>query len=880
MKNGIFFPIGPMDQQDWIYNFITAQIPRNPRNSFASILYDREIAPSAVRSKLSKSFVKKINDKRGKKSKIFSINPLFINKLESKLLGPAVKERADFEEHLKFMAQLQPHQVAVLYPTINFIYRYRKNKKDPWLEVAFPFEKKTNIENILADPLSRGDGSGIERVSVVRTMKDLGFTNQIEISADFWFQSLSLFTKVHNVPGIPAENKFSFMKLLFASLKKNEEILVEYGWGINEGVDESIISKLEQERIRNFERKRIGIKLNRYDFTFNEDGVVKISADYFFDKELDLFEENDISVPKNDSVIKSIAIDENKKIIFLSYTQRKKELDSLEKRLDKTEKKIEEKKSENQIVKTGLVKKQQTLIKQIKQAGKQLAIMKRSLRAESSNILIEQIISDYNMFHIDFIGDIKGEEVYKIDMSLSLLYNDKKGRTKKEIERISETLKIEDIPNINASLKEINRGDIALDDLEVLKSIAGRLLISDLKKEKFGNITFFSIRSLIEAAYRVLSESEQERAPWICLGNTIARSFEEEFYLNIGDVLVETRTFQKWYFDKFIRDNRINFTFGDFILELMENFIPNIISTGGNSLGAIKRTILAFDSRKQNLESLYKSNKNKDLEKFISSTSPPHRLGTKRTDSLVLFHQIPTPSARITNKYLVSLAKSHKFDEEKDFKNSVPYLKIGATKGLLKSINFSTEDMGNLRAAIWQETQQDSTAALFKFHYSATANLIGNNVFFKGGYFAIPSNPLGVENRDDPGIVGYYAIYKVKDTLDNSGKYETEIEGVWQYNPESINKRKLVKEDTEEIPIRDKRPVKTILDYIEELNKTNPQWLNSLGLAADKEEQKPKSKKALTKKQIEKQNKLALKKREAANVKNLEEKRDSDEDDL
>lgn len=146
---------------------------------------------------------------------------------------------------------------------------------------------------------------------------------------------------------------------------------------------------------------------------------------------------------------------------------------------------------------------------------------------------------------------------------------------------------------------------------------------------------------------------------------------------------------------------------------------------------------------------------------------------------------VRNPTNPVGSIYLKRNLKGTNFDEKRDIKFNAPHIKIGADSGLLKSINFSAQDFPGLRAALWHNSLADSAETLLKYKYSANVVTIGNNVFFRGGYFTIPNNPLGLSKDSyDPGIVGYYVIQKVSDSV-SIGNYETNIQGTWVYNPQN-----------------------------------------------------------------------------------------------
>ena len=146
----------------------------------------------------------------------------------------------------------------------------------------------------------------------------------------------------------------------------------------------------------------------------------------------------------------------------------------------------------------------------------------------------------------------------------------------------------------------------------------------------------------------------------------------------------------------------------------------------------------------------------------------------------------------------------------------------------------SATDFPGLRVALWAQNLTDSAENLLRYYYSANVDTIGNNVFFKGGFFGIPPNLLGIENDEfDPGISGYYVIQKVSDSL-SLGNYTTQIYGTWTTNPR-LEKGKTGSAEQEDklnriTPIEAKL---SILNYLEELLRLDAPTLEKNGLGTD-----------------------------------------------
>ena len=119
----------------------------------------------------------------------------------------------------------------------------------------------------------------------------------------------------------------------------------------------------------------------------------------------------------------------------------------------------------------------------------------------------------------------------------------------------------------------------------------------------------------------------------------------------------------------------------------------------------------------------------------------------KDLKSVIFYTNLKNPSNPIGSVFLKKRFKGAKppfFKETDDIKQNAPHIKIGADQGLLRSISFSSQDFPGLRTALWAQSLVASAEVLLKYRYTANVSTLGNNVFFKGGLFAIPANLWGL----------------------------------------------------------------------------------------------------------------------------------------
>ena len=362
------------------------------------------------------------------------------------------------------------------------------------------------------------------------------------------------------------------------------------------------------------------------------------------------------------------------------------------------------------------------------------------------------------------------------------------------------------------------------------------------RAETYGNFMFFPLRDLI-AVMHEFSESDDprdnpyDRIPIISLGNIVYRPMGKEVTINIGDILVELGVFQKWFYNKVLKHDSGTITFGQFITSIMEELVPIVLAHSTNHLSsgmissivhtpfAVSEAFLSANKSSGGLDKLYLKNPEDpasyaaDAGKAVASAVSglkgalaqyqAETKNQKKNDKAIIhFHQRVVPSMagdKWKTPHTRHVANRDMTDREKDEKDGLFYLHIGEASGLLETINFSYTDNPKLRTALVYDKYKDVAYPYLKYAYSATPSLVGNNLFYKGGFFVLPEGPLGISVEDDPGITGYYQISRLTDQI-GPGTYKTTVQGlnVWSGPDQRRTKRRLGKkklETPEPIPI-------------------------------------------------------------------------------
>ena len=823
----LFFPVSPggLTRQQFLTEVLMPQIYRgnniNSRSALAKIIYDdyfdKEIVKNLDYLDL-KTYERIISSRGNKRNKIFSPHPKLHRQFEEQ--HGAIKEvdpvrQKEYEEYVRFMSNIYTSHLAAMTPYIKMIYRYKKNKNDAWKEVVFPFKSFTSDDEFLVKrggdkkeilEFSRGDGAGIENLTLNRQFPALGNLLSATIDINFFFQNLTILTKKQEIDGV---KDFTFMKSMSFLDPKKEQLVVEYGYGISRFTDPTIIPPRIQTQIMLREKKRFILNYKGHSFNFEQNGTIRLSVSYTTQQDVDLFDKNsDVSIPKDKVQIASLGVPESIKSLMKNYRDALSKKDKLDEKARELTKE-EGKRKEAIVVKSAsqkdanlrdIERRKKKNNDEIIATNKYLNSLREQIAPYVKQKFVETIMKNRELFKMNFTSfESSGTGEPSTYSIVSKIYLEEIVDNKPISTLIFQTQNDLDLQKFkNNIIYQQGLAGTEQEKSSYLSKIAGTIFnvpkgTTRNGKQDFGDILFFPLRALITAAYTDLNEDYKKRAPFVGLGNIETKAFGRYYTINLGDILISVDKFQEWYYRNYTAKRIISYSFGDFLNDIMTKLVPEVLENettqlfGNNRIGTIRPITYVTKMKgtkkdKALFDDFYLNGGS--LKEMIKKINTPSELETEQDLTTVAFYtNLKNPSNSHGSIYLQRNLGNANFNEEQDIKFNSPHIKIGADAGLLKTISFNASDLPYLRTALWAESLVSSEEVLLKYRYSANVTTIGNNVFFQGGYFAIPANPLGISSdTHDPGIVGYYAIHGVTDTL-TIGNYETSINGNWVFNP-------------------------------------------------------------------------------------------------
>lgn len=836
-----FFPSN-LNPQGWLTDFLLAQADAKTKK----FLYQ-----AAERKALA--------DLEGQ---VFSLATAHKNKLESIVLPSTLqdphtiqfKNTVDRIKYHDFMRNITPGVQGALQPYIRLYLKSDKNGK----ERDIKFKTHTDLDVLLSNRFARGEGAGIKQVSVVRKYPAFGLTRSYNITIEFFFRSMAIFAR-----GASDDKRFrnDYTKLIAPPTfldDRKESLYLEYGWSVGKNVSEEIIPNDIKQILEAQEKKKLKLSWKNSNFKFEQTGEVLLTAQYVIGADAVARATTESKKKKKNNILQITDVD------FLNSLYSKKEFEKIrnaslnlsivEKELAflqspatpedlkadlcylKSLKGDKKKEAALQRTKTSKAAAQQ---KKIKMLNEKASRFRAQVVKNALNALLTSIEKDGQLFKVHFTS--KRDEGIHTTKTIIQRHLDFSTRTEftttynleKVVKSLSENITLPEeetkrIINIISSDVDIGAaslfGDIALARAiqtegnvdNVLAALCNSDFGEKYPKKSFGNIVFFPLRALINSVYKSIDKKHRKEMPFACLGNVAYRALGKTLWTNIGDVLIELGTFQRWFFTASLKQGLSEWRLDDFLQAVMNDLVPEALNDhstgeyGNTNFGPIKKEEYVLPPSwkvgrtshgNSELASIFggflfglryaEDIKESFIDVFGKDLKRGARVWERNPPGLMYYHQVGSIHQsfnEIVTPHLVSAGGN--FDRSEDEALGQIHLNIGDSAGLLKSIQFEQIDNAHLRTALMLQKNSDESIPFLKYAYRANASLVGNNMFSKSAWFVLPLNPLGIEEGEDPGIVGYYRVDEVSDVI-SAGDYTTSIKGQnLLSNQQIVNRRK------------------------------------------------------------------------------------------
>lgn len=812
-KLNVYFPINNLNPQGWVSEFITPVLQRtgNRRSDEANLFYDKYLNKKnsqALQKLLTPDEYLEFLAARGsineEKTCFLNGNYLDLLEVDSSYKGDALSEK-ELAEYISFMSTIKPYQAAYLQPYIKLQYGYRTNKKEEFKYIDFPFTQNFDLPFILSSGNPRSEGCGINSINVESQLNIATHINS-NVTISFMFSSMKLLTQEINAERIPVEKKeniktypygFSFMKLATNLDNSLEVIRLEYGKKASNELNNTVVGNSNiKDIIERKEKKVYLLGKTSHNFSFDEKGVITLQVNYLNFHDINMLSPNNVGVPSPTAEnVQQLKLVRDYGNMFSSYKKLQSEVATLEEQL-KNSKKQNEAKRVSKIESAQKDLDVKFLTEKLSKANKTMNLLKRSLKPGLATILLDKIKAQGQLFGVKF-NTVKVNNQFNLKTSIFLVKPTDGNfidvfnyEVKEDIEKLRKNAKIQEFIKANTDY-----------NVDLLTRIFARIFNSPYDdkatNKTYGHIMFFPLKALISAGYSFLEAEEKTLIPDMLFGNVSMKINDRIFSINIGDLLVEAETFQKWYYKKFFKKDRLEYSFGAFMTDIITDLVPEALYR--NRVGfddkaptsAVKQTQYYLkENIPQDLKrKLYLDYDKNDLRKLSSILD---RNPASKPRPIIYYGQINNQSTQVTSPIFSNLGVSEfKFNEMQDAAKGIPHIKIGADGGIFTSVDFNAQDFSKIRTALAMEALADKASRYFFFYYQLNITMLGNNMFNYDSVVCVPSNPLGIDSEEnDPGIAGYYKVKSLSDSLDANNSYTTTARADWAFNPRNNDREK------------------------------------------------------------------------------------------
>ena len=243
--------------------------------------------------------------------------------------------------------------------------------------------------------------------------------------------------------------------------------------------------------------------------------------------------------------------------------------------------------------------------------------------------------------------------------------------------------------------------------------------------------------------------------------------------INLADIPITAALYQKFVFERIEQKHIVKYSLNSFLKDCVAYFIPKSLK------GHVVRDA-PFLENGASIKSFEVSGENIDNSKItIRSKNLPSML-----------KRIPAKNLRDQTDYMVIYSEqdpenslSRGGNRAKDHRDGIYHFHIGRSRGVLKSISFSKQEIMYRKEALML-----NSVSLFdqlKMPYNISIEMYGNSVFLPGSMIFVDPSNLGLgsgRSRDSAafqlGLGGYYQLIGISTNYSN-GRMSTSATGVF-----------------------------------------------------------------------------------------------------
>ena len=827
---------------------------------------------------------------------LIQLSPFYGCDFESQVRFNAIEKRKD---HIEFIQSLSQEQRAGMSPYVRLLLvpdPLKINNKIQDFAVPLSFQKSFDLDfflnkgvgtnrpglssrlagnlqtfggNNAAEPVqstSRGELAAIQSLTVNRKYNETVIADPMHVNMSFYFSSFDVFAHKpaidkNSVAGFNIRNLFNFTKdyglnspkdlrytelISIVTAQKKLRLVLEYGWNVSPTLSSKVLTPDQKDIINKFEKTFYLLTPEDHTINFNEDGSLILNVKYqtsTFESLIKAVSFKD-GIFKNEDFFKKIrgVIKEPTVDVALMLFEHEKKL--------KTQSNLSEKQATEQAIASTKAKLNQ--VKAVEYVAAFAEYLKRGDAIYKAEITTKTFIDPAGTGRVLARDD---KRRFKLKITKGKTFKTVTERSTYTVAEIKRKIK-----ERKAQQKKFKDTNIEVfEDEDFIKNLFD-IMVPDSRKSSI--VEFVLFKDILAMILQLMKKLETDSdVPNIVMGNFAMRQPDgSRYWCNVGDIPIEFKRF-KTVMTKFLVDVPSG-SVQDLLHYFFQTVFPELLTTRSAkaAIPTISFPFFHFNRRKWNQNnssslkehiSLLRGDKdgiNKFAKEYFSDSNIDGCTGC------ILIGQ--TPSLNFENSKIfvarnVEVAKQTFLkDETKLLEQGIAKLLVGASNGVLQSLNFqSNGDHATTNVAFeLQQAKKNVPSSLLAstYSYTVSATLFGNRAYEFTNLLYIPAMSVGYSPRLDAGkldysdfeIGGLYVILSVTDAINlEAGTYTKTINAnTIRRESELLGKNlQAASKETKKALEPDNEPVVNLVNYllnnIEEIVNRKRQDVKRLTLA-------------------------------------------------
>ena len=267
----------------------------------------------------------------------------------------------------------------------------------------------------------------------------------------------------------------------------------------------------------------------------------------------------------------------------------------------------------------------------------------------------------------------------------------------------------------------------------------------------------------------------------------------QSFSVNLADIPISFKLFQTWFFESCVKTHRPFWHLSKFLISLVDTLFISAVKTESNvkkaqgvphlkitpaTIPLYSEGFFGWSCPLTGTETVREFNETDSIDgEKVFKQSRDFNFSSSGKDGKYLFVHMGNmpPQGVFSHDPGSTMVQRRAVDE----KSGIPHFKIGATRGLIKSIKFKKMENQAFKAFKMMNPGQCGLGGISEL-YNADIEMVGNALYKPGSFIYIDTSSLSsdISLTHEMGLGGYYMVTSVKSEI-NFNNFKTSLSCQW-----------------------------------------------------------------------------------------------------